>query len=296
LESIQATSADNINMMVNSTVNWRIVDVEVAATMAAETMAASGRAGDISADITKLRRDVLKQSLASLAAFIGGVNYSESFHMSAAAAGTVHRPAVAGVAIDDDAGKELSSSSAAAAPKAKSPQFVENPMYDLDKMGTSVEHANRVTRTYGVEIMSINIISATPCDSKLTTSLASGAVASAEALQAETAARGEANAVRIRAEAEAARMQIEAKGIGEAEVIKANAHADGIRAVSAAITDKGGKEAMGQHIAELYVNQMAEMAKNSKMMIVPEAPTNVASVLSSAFGISSLAQTAVGGL
>merc|ERR1719262_1449649 len=59
LEKIQATSADNINMMVNSTVNWRIVDVEVAA------------------DITKLRRDVLKQALASLAAFIGSVSYSE---------------------------------------------------------------------------------------------------------------------------------------------------------------------------------------------------------------------------
>ena len=37
--------ADNINMMVDSTVNWRIVDVEVAATMAAETMASSGKAG-----------------------------------------------------------------------------------------------------------------------------------------------------------------------------------------------------------------------------------------------------------
>jgi len=83
LEKIQATSADNINMMVDSTVNWRIVDVEVAATMAAETMASTGKAGDISADITKLRRDVLKQALASLAAFIGSVNYSESFHMSA---------------------------------------------------------------------------------------------------------------------------------------------------------------------------------------------------------------------
>merc|ERR1719473_2153566 len=87
LEKIQATSADNINMMVNSTVNWRIVDVEVAATMAAETMASTGKAGDISADITKLRRDVLKQAIASLAAFIGSVNYSESFAMSAAAAG-----------------------------------------------------------------------------------------------------------------------------------------------------------------------------------------------------------------
>ena len=84
-ERIKATSADNINMLVNSTVNWRIVDVEVArrALMAAETvwMAQSGK-GKIAADIIKLRRDVLKQALASLAAFIGSVNYSESFHMS----------------------------------------------------------------------------------------------------------------------------------------------------------------------------------------------------------------------
>ena len=60
--------------MVNSTVNWRIVAVETAATMAAETMAASGRAGDVAADISKLRRDVLKQALASLAGFIGSVS------------------------------------------------------------------------------------------------------------------------------------------------------------------------------------------------------------------------------
>merc|ERR1719502_2302075 len=181
-------------------------------------MASSGKAGDISADITKLRRDVLKQALASLAAFIGSVNYSESFHMSAAAAGNVKPRAVEGTVVDADG-------RANAAEK----KFVENPMYDIEKMGTSVEHANRVTRTYGVEIMSINIISATPLDAKLTTSLASGAVASAEALQAETAARGKANAVRIAAEAEAARLKIEAEGLGEAEGIKANAHAEGRR-------------------------------------------------------------------
>ena len=84
LEKIQATSADNINMMVTSTVNWRIFDVETAATMAAETMATTGKAGDVNADISKLRRDVLKQAIASLAAFIGAVNYSESFHSTAA--------------------------------------------------------------------------------------------------------------------------------------------------------------------------------------------------------------------
>ena len=81
MEAIRATSADNIEMTVTSTVNWRIFDVEVAATMAAETMAASGKKGAVSADITKLRKDVLKQAIASLAGFVGGVNYSNTFHM-----------------------------------------------------------------------------------------------------------------------------------------------------------------------------------------------------------------------
>merc|ERR1719408_696817 len=115
LEKIQAPSADNINMNVNSTVNWRIVDVEVAATMAAETMAASGLTGDVSADITKLRKDVLKQALASLAGFIGGVNYSESFHMSAAAQ-TEYR-------------KDLVVTFAEADPR-QTKGFCENPLYD----------------------------------------------------------------------------------------------------------------------------------------------------------------------
>merc|ERR1719284_2283368 len=77
LEKIQATSADNIEMEITSTMNWRITDVIVAATNAAETMAQSGKAGAVSADITKLRGDVRKQAIASLAGFIGGVNYSE---------------------------------------------------------------------------------------------------------------------------------------------------------------------------------------------------------------------------
>ena len=139
LEKIQATSADNINMMVNSTVNWRIVDVEIAATMAAETMAISGRVEDVTADISKLRRDVLKQALASLAAFIGGVNYSESFHMSAAAQNKPKPPPMAEATLVDGAPP------ADATPVSKG--FADNPLYDIDKMGSAVAHANRVTQT-----------------------------------------------------------------------------------------------------------------------------------------------------
>ena len=69
--------------------------------------------------------------------------------------------------------------------------------------------------------MSINIISASPMDKQLTRSLAAGAVASAEALQAETAARGKARAVAIHAGAEASCAKISASGVAEAAIIKA---------------------------------------------------------------------------
>merc|ERR1712151_451380 len=94
LEKIQATSADNITMVVTSTVTWRIVDAMLAATMAAETMAVGG--GSVSSDITKLRQDVLKQAIASLASFMGGVNYSDSFHMAAQAQVSKNEPMQAG--------------------------------------------------------------------------------------------------------------------------------------------------------------------------------------------------------
>merc|ERR1712113_621149 len=107
--------------------------------------------------------------------------------------------------------------------------FADNPLYDTEKMMTAVEHSNKVTRTYGIEVMSINIISATPCDDALTKSLACGAVASAEALQAETAARGTANAVRISAEAQAEKSRIEAQGKADSEIIRARADGEAVR-------------------------------------------------------------------
>ena len=51
LERIQAASADNVIMEVNSTVVWRIKSVRLAAMMAAETMSSSGQG--VAADITK---------------------------------------------------------------------------------------------------------------------------------------------------------------------------------------------------------------------------------------------------
>jgi len=220
LEKIKATSADNITMLVTSTVTWKIVDPMLAATMAAETMAIGG--GTVSSDITKLKQDVLKQAIASLASFMGGVNYSDSFHMAAQAAqaqqGTGTMPMGASAAAREE-------------PESES-KTLDNPLYDTARMTNCVAHANNVTQGYGVKILSINILSAVPVDEELTKALACGAVASAQALQAETAARGNAKAMRIDAEAAAAKAQIEADGEAQAALAEAKSSAEAAKIIA----------------------------------------------------------------
>merc|ERR1712167_97761 len=86
LQRIEATSADNVMMHTDATVVWRITKVDDAARWSAETMRTDGTDSSLAAqsDIAKLRNDVLKQATASLAAFIGEIRYSDSFHISAA--------------------------------------------------------------------------------------------------------------------------------------------------------------------------------------------------------------------
>merc|ERR1712167_48594 len=144
LQRIEATSADNVMMHTDATVVWRVTDVISAARMSAETMnrdgSELGNAAD--ADIAKLRRDVLMQATASLAAFIGEIRYSDSFHISASGSSTLGAPQ----------------------PPAPSDCTGYSPIFDATRMNTAVETANSVTTTYGVTILSINIIAANPGD------------------------------------------------------------------------------------------------------------------------------------
>lgn len=202
LARIEATSADNVKMHTYATVVWRVTDVQSAARMSAETMRRDGqeiRNADQS-DMAKLRNDVLKQATASLAGFIGEIRYSDSFHMSAA-----QKQA-------DSGGAFQQSPRGGVAPPV--PEDLQNysAIYDSKRIATAIEVANKVTRTYGISILSINIISAIPADTALQNALAKGAVASAEAEQAETIARGEARAARIRAEGAAQADIIRAEG------------------------------------------------------------------------------------
>jgi len=216
LERIRAASADNIIMSVNSTVVWRIKDVKVAARLASETMSTGGRS--LSADITKLRKDVLKQAIASLASFIGSVNYSDSFHIAAAAQRKMASAETATQVVNT---MDVNVSPTWVEPASTS---VENPLFDPVGMSEAVVHANAITNAYGVEICSINIISANPEDPTLTSSLSSGAVASASALQEETTARGKAKAMKIEAEAGSITLQIKSEAEAKAALIAADTY------------------------------------------------------------------------
>lgn len=198
LERIEATSADNVKMHTSASCVWRVTDVMKAAKMSAETMRSDGRDVQRSdqSNVNKLQNDVLKQATASLAAFIGEIRYSDSFHLSAS---IQEKDA-------DSSGK----------PPVPADLQEYSPIWDVTRMNKAVAAANAVTAEYGVTILSINIISAVPADAALQNALAKGAVASAEAEQAETVARGDARACRIRAQGDSEASIIRADGAKKA--------------------------------------------------------------------------------
>merc|ERR1719473_2285416 len=217
MKRIEATSADNVLMAVDATVIWRINDVDTAARNSAETITKTGddNAGDDIGDIRKLTNDVLKQAEASLAAFIGAVQYSDTFGVAAATqpavVKTVSQPVVPGMVIDDPD----------PVPSRGVKEAYSSPLFDLDKLDSCVRHANEITKTYGIKIISINVVAAVPADRELQSALAQGAVAAAEAQKFETVARGRASAATIEAEGIAAAEIATAKGGAEAEQIRA---------------------------------------------------------------------------
>merc|ERR1711998_528510 len=228
LQRIEATSADNVMMHTDATVVWRITQVDDAAKWSAETMSRDGKDTHCTSqsDIQKLRNDVLKQATASLAAFIGEIRYSDSFHVSAAGpSAATARPV-----------------EAAAQPPPCSAIF------DGSRMASAVDAANSVTQTYGITIVSINIISAIPADHDLQQALAKGAVASAEAEQAETVAQGDAKAARIRAEGDADAERIRAEGSRAAAELLATSNV----AVDLAKIDKVGSALRGSGTSTLF--------------------------------------------
>jgi len=241
-----------------------------------------------------------------MASFVGSVNYSGSFHVSAAhnsdraakaqaearasAAAKVEKVEVLQPSKLEDPLKEEPS-----APEAHAVDdlWLENPLYNYRKMNSAMAHANTITATYGIEIISINIISAVPSDSALTKSLASGAVAAAESLVAETAARGGAAALMIAAEAERDAALLRAEGAKQSEIRKAEGEAEGIRLVGEALASESGSAAAQQRLAEQYVAKFSEMARESNLIIVPDKPNDITGVIASAMSVGNSIKTTV---
>jgi len=240
LEKIEAPSADNVLMTVAATINWRISDVDTAVRMSAETMNSDGSnvMGD---DIKKLRYDVLKQAEASLSSYIGTVNYSGTFAMQSAhfskkdaALSSIENNFSGDYGAEekfDDKENDDSIPIPIAKPTSESKNVLVAEsigLFDPEKLSNAIDHANQITLSYGVTVMSINIISAVPKDMDLMRSLAKGAVAAAEAQQMETAAKGKAKATQIEASARATADVIEAEGKSRALKITAKAEADAV--------------------------------------------------------------------
>lgn len=227
LKRIEAASADNVIMLVDATVLWRVSDVDTAVRMSVKTMNADGSKDETSAKLVKLENDILKQAEASLAYFVGTINFSDS--MAAAAMNQRSRDHERDhrnnnnnnnvpVAVAERQPSPLDGDAATAAANATPIEFN---LYNNEKLDDAVSHANEITKTYGVEIISINIISAIPADAKLQESLAAGAVAAAEAQMMETTAQGKSRAIKIEAKAMAEQTMILAQADADAEILRA---------------------------------------------------------------------------
>mmetsp|Transcript_59491 Transcript_59491/g.134295 ORF Transcript_59491/g.134295 Transcript_59491/m.134295 type:complete len:474 (+) Transcript_59491:54-1475(+) len=195
-DDIQQTvlqTADNVLLSVSATVTWNIVDVGLAARLAAQTMGVQNAGADVV--MPKLRVDVLKQALASLSAFVGSQRYSDSFGVATVNAGHGRKEAA----------------------PLREPEGEDGVgVFDSRALASSVEHCNEITLRYGVRVSSVNVISATPADPNLTTQLAAAAVAAAAAEKAEIEASGLAKAKLISARADADAERTRASGAKDA--------------------------------------------------------------------------------
>jgi regulator of protease activity HflC (stomatin/prohibitin superfamily) len=95
-------------------------------------------------------------------------------------------------------------------------------------------------------------------------------------------AEGEKQRVIKQSEAVKQQQINEAEGEAQAIMAVANATAEGLRLVAAAVTERGGAEAMQLRVAEDYLTQFGNLAKASNTLVVPANLTDVAGMIAMA--------------
>ncbi len=93
---------------------------------------------------------------------------------------------------------------------------------------------------------------------------------------------------RVIKESEAAKQQQinEAEGEAQAILAVATATAEGLRRVAESLTVQGGTEAMQLRVAEAYVEQFGNLAKEGNTLVVPSNLTDLASMIALATNIA----------
>jgi len=197
-----------------------------------------------------MRTDVDLQVTSSLASLIGRIQYGSH--------GTkgMHKVTAKPDSLQDTA-DDTAENDPMTQPKPElEEKLSRKALWDPDRLQSAVRDANNICNRYGVEILSINLISAAPADRQLVEIMSRGAVATVSAEEKTKAARAEANAALIVAQSDAAK----AEAAAQAKLIEAKAEADAL-----AITVQGeaqrAKAAADAMLVRANAEAQAERAK-----------------------------------
>ena len=92
-------------------------------------------------------------------------------------------------------------------------------------------------------------------------------------------AEGERQQAIALSEGERARRINEAEGRAKEITLVAEAQAEGIRKVAAALNEPGGLNSVNMQLAQQYLTQFGNLAKQNNTMIIPSDLANVAGVI-----------------
>ena len=98
-------------------------------------------------------------------------------------------------------------------------------------------------------------------------------------------AEGQKSRVVLESEAEKLMQINQAEGEAAAILSVAQATAESVRLVAAAISQKGGMEAVQLQVAEQYIEQFGKLAKEGNTLILPSNLTDVGSIVASAMTV-----------
>ena len=174
---------------------------------------------------------------------------------------------------------------------------------ELDKTFESRDEINRqivasldeAGRNWGIKVLRYEIKSLTPPESILKAMQAQitaerekrALIAQSEGQRQQeiNLADGEKQAAVLKSEGEKQAAINNAQGNATAITLIADATAAGVRAVAAAIEDKGGMEAANLKVAQQYIDAFAQLAKTSNTLIIPTNTSDIAGFIATAMSV-----------